>query len=503
MSLVINHNMMAANTASNLNSHYEKLSVSTQRLSSGLRINSAADDAAGLAIRELQRTEIAALQQGSRNASDAISLIQTADGALGVIDEKLTRMKELAEQAATGTYDSTQRLMIESEFQAMASEIDRIAQATNFNGVNLLNASSNINTQKISTISYPQALPSTFSANLHSHWSMDGNSNDVTGNGNDGTDTNITYFGSPLKAAEFNGNDSSILINNYSIASQDVTVSAWVYLESYGTSSEHARQIISTSAADQGLQLEVWGDGTIMFDATTRNDSRLTSPPGVFNLNQWQLITATKLGSSSYIYVNGNLVANTTVGGSLNLNNEQLAIGYQVSRTDQTWDGAIEDVRIYTRGLTSDEAKTMYNAADTQNTNDSIKIHFGSGNDSAEDYYYIEKRDCTKKGLGIDGISIETQDKAQKSLQTIDNAIVKKDKTRSYYGALQNRLENTITNLNVQAENLQASESRISDVDVASEMTEFVRQQILAQSAVAMLSQANSMPKMAMQLISG
>ena len=120
MGLAINHNLMAANTASNLNSHYEKLSVSTQRLSSGLRINSAADDAAGLAIRELQRTEIAALQQGSRNASDAISLIQTADGALGVIDEKLTRMKELAEQAATGTYDSTQRLMIESEYQAMA-----------------------------------------------------------------------------------------------------------------------------------------------------------------------------------------------------------------------------------------------------------------------------------------------------------------------------------------------------------------------------------------------
>ena len=139
MGLAINHNLMAANTASNLNSHYEKLSVSTQRLSSGLRINSAADDAAGLAIRELQRTEIAALQQGSRNASDAISLIQTADGALGVIDEKLTRMKELAEQAATGTYDSTQRLMIESEYQAMASEITRIANATDFNGIHLLN----------------------------------------------------------------------------------------------------------------------------------------------------------------------------------------------------------------------------------------------------------------------------------------------------------------------------------------------------------------------------
>ena len=138
MSLVVNHNMMAANVARNLNAHYSNLSTSTQRLSTGMRINSAADDAAGLAISELQRADIAALQQGARNANDAISLIQTADGAMGVIDEKLIRMKELAEQAATGTYDSTQRLMIESEYQQMASEITRIANATDFNGIKLL-----------------------------------------------------------------------------------------------------------------------------------------------------------------------------------------------------------------------------------------------------------------------------------------------------------------------------------------------------------------------------
>ena len=139
MSLIVNHNMMAANVANNLSSHYGNLATSTQRLSTGLRINSAADDAAGLAIRELMRADIASLHQGVRNANDAISMIQTADGALAVIDEKLIRMKELAEQAATGTYDSTQRLMIDSEFQQMAAEIDRIANATDFNGIHLLN----------------------------------------------------------------------------------------------------------------------------------------------------------------------------------------------------------------------------------------------------------------------------------------------------------------------------------------------------------------------------
>ena len=138
MSLVVNHNLMAANSSRYLNTHYKALSDSTRKLSSGLRVETAADDAAGLAIRELMRADIAALNQGVRNANDGISLIQTADGALGVIDEKLVRMKELAEQAATGTYDSTQRLIIDSEYQQMASEITRIANATDFNGIKLL-----------------------------------------------------------------------------------------------------------------------------------------------------------------------------------------------------------------------------------------------------------------------------------------------------------------------------------------------------------------------------
>ena len=301
--MFINHNQMASNVANTLTSHYGNLQTSTQRLSSGLRVNSAADDAAGLAIRELMRSDIAALQQGVRNANDAISLLQTADGALGVIDEKLVRMKELAEQAATGTYDSTQRLMIESEYQAMASEITRIANATDFNNIKLLNG------------------------NL--------SSDDHVGKG---------------------GGESG--------------------LESQGK----------------------------------------------------------------------------------------------------------------------------------------LKVHFGSANDSAEDYYYIQIGTSTASALGVgsqatkfsdesDARTVSTQEAAQKALVGINNAIVSKDKIRAHLGALQNRLENTITNLTTQAENLQAAESRISDVDVATEMTQFVRNQILTQSAVAMLSQANSMPQMAMQLI--
>ncbi|EFL86799.1 hypothetical protein HMPREF1022_02328 [Desulfovibrio sp. 6_1_46AFAA] len=296
--MYINHNQMATNVANTLTGHYSDLQTSTKRLSTGLRVNSAADDAAGLAIRELMRTDITALQQGVRNANDAISLIQTADGALGVIDEKLTRMKELAEQAATGTYDSTQRLMIESEYQAMASEITRIANSTDFNGIHLLN---------------------------------------------------------------------------------------------------------------------------------------------------------------------GNLSSSTHSGSAMTSTGK-------------------------------------------------MKIHFGTANDSAEDYYYIQIGTSTASALGVgnqatassttaDARTVSTQEQAQKALVGLTNAVVSKDKIRAHLGALQNRLENTISNLTTQSENLQAAESRISDVDVATEMTSFVRNQILTQSAVAMLSQANSMPQMAMQLI--
>ncbi|NCU41073.1 flagellin [Candidatus Saccharibacteria bacterium] len=138
MSLTIKHNLMASNTARNLAAHYDSLGSSTLRLSSGFRVNQAADDAAGLTVREMMRSDVRTLEQGARNANDAISMIQVADGALQVINEKLIRMKELATQAAAGTYSSTQRAIIDDEFQEMKSEIYRIAKSTDFNGIKLL-----------------------------------------------------------------------------------------------------------------------------------------------------------------------------------------------------------------------------------------------------------------------------------------------------------------------------------------------------------------------------
>ncbi len=318
MSLVINHNLMSANTARNLTAAYGRLGTSVERLSTGLRINSAADDAAGLAIRESMRSDIAALNQGVRNAQDAISMIQTAEGAMAVIDEKLIRMKELAEQAATGTYTNEQRLIIHSEFAAMAAEIDRIANATDFNGVKLLNGNVSIG-------------------------------------GTNGT---------------WNANNT------------------WV--------------------SDEGMYT---------------------------NSSGWQEVN----GSAD--------AAGNVIGGA--------------------------------------------------------KVHFGTGNSRAEDYYFIRIGDMRTSALGVGAAdaAVSTQHAAQLALETLNTAMLRKENARAALGAIQNRLENTISNISIQAENLQASESRISDVDVATEMAEFVRNQIITQSAVSMLAQANSLPQLAMSLI--
>jgi flagellin len=139
--LAIKNNLMAANAARYLGTSYDALAKSVERLSSGLRIASAKDDAAGMAVRELMRADISVLQQGSRNAQDGISLLQTMEGAVGTIDSLLVRMKQLAEQASTGSYSSAQRTIMDNEFDQMAAEINRIAGAIEFNGIKMLDNS--------------------------------------------------------------------------------------------------------------------------------------------------------------------------------------------------------------------------------------------------------------------------------------------------------------------------------------------------------------------------
>ena len=478
--LSLNTNLMAMNAGRNLTAHYAGMSNSIRRLSSGLRVGTAADDAAGLAIRELMRADIAALNQGIRNANDAISLVQTADGALGIIDEKLIRMKELAEQAATGTYNSDQRLMIDSEFQAMASEIQRIAVSTDFNGVKLLDGS-------LSGPHDGSGLTPTGELKVH------------FGTGNDSAEDyyyvrigDATLHGLGLQdgGASEPGNTGGVPILSDKLTNGQ-----------QGSFKSGAVSFAIIPAGTTGIVLDL--DDTGINDDIqifTRDGTHLA---GTLPAN-WGIIFPPAGGIPDGVLTeqNGFLPGANYQGGNLNNRGGELTynggphnfssngMNFQYTGSDPQNPGA---GRNNTEKLTIDKV-----------TEDLVVIITGAG-DFNITAAWAGDMPTTVGGGGSDGaggvMSIKTQELAQKGLERIDDAIIKKDKIRAHLGATQNRLENTVTNLSVQAENLRASESRISDADVAVEMTEFTRNQILTQSAAAMLAQANSLPKMLVSLI--
>ncbi len=469
MPLVMNHNFMAANAARNLSSHYGSLHTSVGRLSSGLRIGSAADDAAGLAIRELMRADIATLTQGMRNANDAISMVQTADGALQVIDDILIRMKELALQAATGTYDSTQRHMIDSEFQSMAQEIDRIAHSTEFNGIKLLDGS-------LSGQHDGSRLSSSGAAKIH------------FGTGNDSQED---YYYIDVKAADTVALGLATVHNSLpghvDILSDKLP---------NGVSQNFPSGLVTFAVIPRGTQ-----NLTLHLNDLGRNDSLQ-----IFSLSGEHLVgthnsgddwTTAGIHNASDIATQIITEANGFLPGAI----------YDDSKLNNNQTISYSDVPPYTQ-FTVNSTAFGYSGEIISNNNEYLTIEeagehllvlaIGSGQFSFNASWSSMP---TNDGPLITPLTIETQSKAQQALEKIDNAIVEKDNIRAHLGAIENRLMATVDNLSIQAENLHASESRISDTDVSIEMTHFVRNQILTQSATAMLSQANSLPKMALQLL--
>ena len=524
MSLVVNHNMMAANVARNLNAHYSNLSTSTQRLSTGMRINSAADDAAGLAISELQRADIAALQQGARNANDAISLIQTADGAMGVIDEKLIRMKELAEQAATGTYDSTQRLMIESEYQQMASEITRIANATDFNGIKLLDGT-------LSGVHDGSEMTATGALKVH------------FGTGNDSAEDyyyieigDVTAQALGLGSASTYTEDRDRIIAEYK-SQLEKSMKGWEKGEAWQKAAYEDIDNLVTDFANKIYSIEyALNFGTYTDDAGTQFTAKeLQDAWNALSAEEKQFYgkglpsenmppDATQYAAMSdsdkqkVLYAYTRALVNSwsdgdperDVDGNIVIDATQTSFGDLTptpdpNPTNQHWSLTYIDQDAVTNAAVGGFYKKVYDAYTANNLTATAADAENAAKAAANAVYDALHTMSVALETKYDaaGRTIATQEDAQLALDAINNAIVEKDKVRAHLGAIQNRLENTITNLNVQAENLQAAESRIRAVAVATEMTEFTRQQILTQTAVAMLSQANSLPQMAMQLVGG
>jgi flagellin len=477
MALTYNTNLIALNTSRNLNSHYNKLSTSVRRLSSGLRVVTAADDAAGIAIRELMRADIACLNQGIRNANDAISLLQTADGALQIVNEKLIRMKELAEQAATGTYNSGQRLMIDAEYQAMAREMTRIGKATEFNGIRLLDGTLE---------------------GVHDGSRMG------TRNGPAGSLDNL-LFGGMLKIHFGTGNDSAedyYYIRIFDTTNMYLNLGDEFSLEQMAPA-EMTRpflmgvEMFLKPKLDAGDITQADFDAILQAIRTTSETFMDEAIHGFTNVTSFQTAFNETFGASTlprdtslvgpeglgYAYLAGMDTANySTMFAAYNAlagdEKEKYQLAFMRNSIQKMGDGLSDG--------------TIFN---TYLTGIATELHEGiawSGNYAVNQFLHLHT---------YAGRNIRTQENAQHALDSIDRASLKVASNRANLGALQNRLENTISNLQIQAENLQAAESRISDVDVAEEMTELVRGQILAQAAVTMLAQANSIPQMVLSLI--
>ena len=396
MALSIKNNLMAGNAARHLGTSYDSLAKSVERLSSGLRINSAKDDAAGLAVRELVRANIATLQQGARNARDGISMVQTAEGAMQVMDDLLVRMKELAEQAATASYSPAQRGIMNAEFQQLGDEITRIAGSTTFNSIQLLN----------STATYAIHIASTTTV-------------DIVAEVIDGAALGLT------KVKAFQSN--------------------------------------LTAIADQTNENFFTGDGTA-FQFTFGSETQVNVTGTLLGT------TASSNGDETYSMAEIVTLVNTA---------SQTANSYDAA--EAVYDSA---TKLYTLKIS---AKAGGVQAFAVNAGASV-LATGAANWS------------TSAGTDT-GLEIDTALKAQAALTTVDSAINIKDNYRAKLGYWMNRLEAAASVLDIQAENLLVAESRISDVDVATEVANMTRTQVLAQAGVSMLAQANTMPQMALTLL--
>jgi flagellin len=380
MSLRINQNISAMTAHKNLEATDKSRSRALERLSSGLRINRAADDAAGLGISEKLRSQIKGLNQASRNAQDGISLIQTAEGALSETSSLLIRLRELAVQAASESITSVDRANINRETTQLKEEVSRIATTTEFNTRKLLDGS--IKSSKVSIEASVEVK---------------------TGS------TIVT--------------DAAIATNASVI---DITYQ--VKLVANGASID---AVISSSAG--GSAVTVAGVSGLTAQATTISGVTMTFMASA---------QAADVGKVSYV----------KLFKAISADNSDSSLEYQIgANVGQT-------TKIGISGMT---------AAD----------------------------------LGIDAISCDTMLSSQDSIAALDRAIGWVANERSSLGSVQNRLEHTITNLGVAQENLAASESLIRDVDMAAEMTVFVRDQIMMQAGISMLSQANSSPQMMLSLL--
>jgi flagellin len=492
MALVINTNVMSLNAQRNLTTSGNQLATSLQRLSSGLRINSAKDDAAGLAISDRMTTQISGLNQAARNANDGISLAQTTEGALQEVTNNLQRIRELAVQSANATNSNSDRVALDQEVQQRIAEIDRIASQTSFNGRKVLDGSfggatfqvganvgetislaltssvkataigqvaNSTGTVDLSTLFQTGAVAATATTSTSGAFTTATNTAGGTFTLNVGgvqvyTET-TPGGGGTITGAEL---DAAFTAQAGALATAGIVVSGTAAAGYTATRADGQDVTITVAnSGDGGLGFATWGATT----TATNGTPAVAGTPGAYTLGA----TNIQVGTATAVNVAGTYATAQALADSINSN---------VAGVYASIDSTNHLV------LSSGEALTLSGAGATATGNASAAL-----------------------ASSLNGQNVKTVNGANSAVQSVDAALTAVSTLRSTLGAIQNRFQSTINSLQAVSENLSASRSRILDTDFAAETASLTRAQILQQAGTAMVAQANQAPQNVLSLLRG
>jgi flagellin len=464
---------------------------SVSKLSSGQRVVSARDDAASLAIGSRLNAELQALKQASTNATQAISMLQIADGAMSKVSDILVRMKTLAEQAGSGTLGTTERAMLDTEYQQLLSEVDRIANATQFNGVNIVAGTAgtvtSLNGQPGSanfveaadgfqSIAFNTDVTSTSSPDAVFTFAYDSSTHVLTANNlTNGTSQGVDVGSSPIAA-----NDSQtvtfgtlgVVVTLNSAFNKSANI-----VPSGGTAftSDAAGQIEASSIALNSIDAAAataLTTNTVSVDASTGGVAAATLTLGTYTGTVDLSSTGTKT---------------VTLSDGTN----DLSISLNVTTIFTTNDNAAS----FTLGDLGAVVIGTNAVSDTQ-----FNFKLGTGNVPNVDSITVTVNSITAQALGLNTTSVDTASNADAASVAVTAAIDTLNVARANIGAAQNRMDFAAGNLSITIENMDAARSSLLDLDIAHEMTNFTSKQILLQTGVAMLAQANQLPQSLLRL---
>ena len=558
----IQHNIAAMNAYRNYNINTSAVSKNLEKLSSGYKINRAGDDAAGLAISEKMRAQITGLDVAGKNVKDGISLVKTAEGAMQEVQDMLNRMVYLATQSANGTYDNeVDRNNLQKEVDQLRSEINRIADSANFNGIKLLDGSmeNKVVVAGATDITLDEVLDGRLGTDAQAGvFELDLSTASLTGP-DGGGDVSITLFGQALElgnlaanstlsgkdlaakiAEKWNALDTDSkkvhgAVINAEVRDDHVTFTmADAPTEEWTTALEMTVQ--NANFAIEGNQAE--GINVSVVKEPVDNQHGRLYAQGKFTLTEDMIADGKtlKIGDSTYIFAvgkNSNYAGMSNVVNLTDIEQDDVAdklntIAMRLTTTAMdnknfkvTNNLASAEITLTEREGGVDYAKNNLQGATLDDTADSTPnwaglIQTGSYNvlksttgltlqigDTSDSFNQLNVSigDIHTDALGIDKISIGTQAGAAAAVNTIKNAINSVSSIRGTLGATQNRLEHTQNNLSVMKENIQDAESTIRDTDIAEEMMSYTKNNILVQSAQAMLAQANQIPQGVLQLL--